>query len=186
MNETLTRLLIFSAGCLTGATITFSALKNRFDERLHQELEAEKIRHNDELKKLAEETRRNDIRLAEDTESELQKAANEVAKSLEDLATVFSPTEDEPTIYPITADEFGANGYDEQQLYFYAADETLADENDNIVEADETTVGNDGIDIFIYTTAENCYIRNSETKTDYEILKVDGSFASYESEGPYD
>jgi len=182
MNETLTKLLIFSAGCLTGATITFSALKNRFDERLHRELEAEKIRHNDELKKLAEETRSNDIRLAEDAE----KLRHEVVKSLEDLSTVFGQGDDEPTIYPITADEFGANGYDEQQLYFYAADETLADENDNIVEADETTVGNDGIDIFIYTTAENCYIRNSETKTDYEILKVGGSFASYESEGPYD
>lgn len=174
MNETSTKLLIFSAGCLTGATIAYSILKMRFEAKA-----AEKKEENNNPVI---------VRLPKEQPVTLADSAKEVAKSFADLNVVFSPEKDEEelTIYPITADEFGEQGYDEEQLYFYAADETLVDKDDCIVDPDETNVGDDAIDIFLYTDTENTYIRNNETKTDYEIIKVNGSYASVDSEGLYE
>ena len=204
MENTLAKLLIFAAGCLTGAAISFTVQKNRFDEKLDEDVEKAtselklKLKNEREVvKELQEKLENYERKTPFGKFEEALKAAgvDEVHKmdqiSDEPAKIIFEfngeeEQEEDLTIYPITPEEFGANGYEEVQLYFYAADETIADAYDNIVDADDTNVGEDAIDIFIYTTAENCYIRNNETKTDYEIIKVDGSFASYESEGLYE
>lgn len=197
MENTLAKLLIFAAGCLTGAAISFTVQKKRFEEKLDVEVDEATVELKRSLKKAREQIdglnlaiddlkTRPTVTYAKDIVAQIDNIV-QAKESIEDAnAAVDKELEDDLTIYPITPEEFGANGYEEVQLYFYAADETIADAYDNVIDADDTNVGEDAIDIFIYTTAENCYIRNNETKTDYEIIKVDGSFASYESEGLYE
>lgn len=212
MNETSTKLLIFSAGCLTGATIAYSILKTRFEAKAEELDKSNKTLKNEvevlgqDLQELSEGIDRcvrgtplkgfsDTFKVPEANEDEQKEqpvtmadAAKEAAQFFAALNDVFQPEKDEEelTIYPITADEYGEQGYDEEQLYFYAADETLTDKDDCIVDPDETNVGDDAIDIFLYTDTENTYIRNNETKTDYEIIKVNGSYASVDSEGLYE
>ena len=209
MNETTTRLLIFSAGCLAGLATSFAILKRRFDTLLAEEIAEEKKRCEDAtemLKRQIDELTNSDEQETEPKPflhhskiKELSKKANkdQIISDLDRMAserhTIDIPEDlaeelgiEEDTIYPITADEYGENGYEQERLYYYAADETLTDKDDQVVDADETNVGEDAIDIFIYTDADACYIRNSETKTDYEIIKVDGSYASQNSEGLYE
>lgn len=196
MNETSTKLLIFSAGCLTGATIAYSILKTRFEAKAAEKKEENNSPVIVRLPKEQFEYFSEKAGLTNDEPKEqpvtLADAAKSVTNSFADLSSIFKvldkldKNEEELTIYPITADEYGEQGYDEEQLYFYAADETLVDKDDCIVDPDETNVGDDAIDIFLYTDTENTYIRNNETKTDYEIIKVNGSYASVDSEGLYE
>ena len=205
MNETTTRLLIFSAGCLAGLATSFAILKRRFDTLLAEEVAEEKKACEDVtelIKKQIDELSNSGEQNAFLHHSKIKDRARNANKdqAIADLDrmtskrhTIDIPEElakelgiEEDTIYPITADEYGEQGYDQEQLYYYAADETLADKDDSVIDPDGSNVGEDAIDIFIYTDADTCYIRNNETKTDYEIIKVDGSYASYESEGLYD
>lgn len=268
MNETSTKLLIFSAGCLTGATIAYSILKTRFEAknnhcRLKQigpdnfgengfhtqtlyyhmpdaslvdgdgnivgdgnpALQLKACELLDDLSRtifyVRDESAKMDFEIIavkeefdrpcrvrmtreefefwskkagianyepKEQPDTLADAAKSVTNSFADLSSIFKVLDknEEETIYPITADEYGEQGYDEEQLYFYAADETLADKDDCVVDPDETNVGDNAIDIFLYTDTENTYIRNNETKTDYEIIKVNGSYASVDSEGLYE
>jgi len=183
MNETTTRLLIFSAGCLAGLATSFAILKRRFDTLLAEEVSEEKKSCEE-----ATEMLRKELDRFTNSEEKKPKPFSQLAESLsvpfKELAKELGVEED--TIYPITADEYGEQGYEQERLYYYAADETLTDKDDSVMDPDDSNVGEDAIDIFIYTDTETCYIRNNETKTDYEIIKVDGSYASYESEGLYE
>ena len=190
MDETLTKSLIFLTGCLIGTTVTYLALKRRFDERLARETEEarEWLNKRKETVQIGDKPKiypRKPLALNSIPEDDL-KTCSEISRIIDEAIEKEMKAADELPIYPITADEFGEQGYTETQLYFYAADETLVDADDNVIDPDETNVGEDGVDIFVYTDAENAYVRNKETKTDYEILRIEGSFASIESEGLYE
>ena len=205
MDRTLSNLLIFSAGLLTGASVTFAALKKRFEERMDREREAEREFYEKKAKEAAE--------LYDKFEKEMKSMKDEKMDVVMDPSAIHADVSkaltnklchgemheieirndlveelgiEEDSVYIITPDEFGENGHETKQLYYYAADETLADDDDNVVDPDETNVGEEVINFFTFIDAENCYVRNNETKTDYEIVRVDGSFASYESEGLYE
>ena len=159
--------------------MTFVTQKKRFEERLDREIEAEREFYDKQQEKLAEQTKAKGSCQTGNHKDELFTETFEMVDPEEELS-------EKDTVYVITPDEYGANGYQESQLYYYAADETLTDSDDNVIEPDETTIGDNALDFFVYTDAGNCYVRNTETKTDYEIVRVEGSFASYESEGLYE
>ena len=85
------------------------------------------------------------------------------------------PAEPEVTPYAvISPDEFGENGYETKTLYYYA-DEILADEHENVVDA-ESTVGVDSLYSFGRFEPDATYVRNDELRTDFEILLSDDEF----------
>ncbi len=185
----LTGLLIFSAGCLAGSVTTYLTLKKRFDKRLEKETEEAREWLAQKTAAKTEQGLVNlDSELIAKTLNEthgLAEAFDNLKKVTDEIKETLATGDDELFIYQITPDEFGENGFAETQLFYYAADETLADAEDNEIDPDETNVG-DELNTFIYTDAENVYVRNTKTKTDYEIVRVEGSFASMESEGLYD
>ena len=92
-------------------------------------------------------------------------------------AEAESPEEDEPTKpYLITEDEFlnDKNDYDKISLTYYMLDDTLADEFDEMIDIEEAISS----DIFnqIAGSDEDLYVRNNTLETDFEIMKVEGSF----------
>ena len=193
MSKAISGLLIFSTGCLTGASIAFAALKTSFEKKLKDELDKAKedketveydITIYDPLPK--EELINAAYKEIENKDSFQNTVASVIKKAMAQKEDDLDIGESDWPIYLISPDEFGENGYEEKQLYYYAADETLCDEDDNVVEPDDTNVGENALDVFVYTDVENCYVRNNETKTDYDIVRIDGSFASYESEGLYE
>ena len=70
----------------------------------------------------------------------------------------------------ISADEyFEQNGYFKENLDYYS-DDVLAEEiSDDIVVVDET-IGDEAYDILKTRPDEALYVRNEETRTDYEII----------------
>ena len=77
---------------------------------------------------------------------------------------------DEP--YMITAEDFAElDDYNTVSLYYYA-DGVLADEDDNIIDDIEDTVGEAALGrMFDDVHIDSLYVRNDVRKTDYEILR---------------
>ena len=79
--------------------------------------------------------------------------------------------------YSISPDEFERdNGYSAIDLTYYSGDGVLADDEDEIIEDIEGTVGKDFINHFGDYEDDSVFIRNDKLKTDYEILKDNRSF----------
>ena len=74
----------------------------------------------------------------------------------------------------ISYDQFGATGYlDEETLYYYAGDDTLINENEQIVPAPEDILGECLEASGFKTNSEReLYVRNYRRSTDYKISKV--------------
>ena len=73
-------------------------------------------------------------------------------------------------VYVITPEEFGEfDEYDKISLTYYD-DDILADENDEIIEDIDETVGSDSLTHFGEYEDDSVFVRNDERKCDYEIL----------------
>ena len=138
------------------------------------------------LDKVVEEYTSGDEKVAENEEKEPSRTSqktkyNKVGEDEKEEETVKaeaeSPEEDEPTKpYLITEDEFlnDKNNYDKISLTYYMMDDTLADEFDEMIDIEEAI----STDIYnqIAGSDEDLYVRNNTLETDFEIMKVEGSF----------
>lgn len=95
--------------------------------------------------------------------------------------------EPEPAIdvpYVISPAEFGnVDGYDIQTLRYYEGDDTLTDDDDNVV--DEELVGSASLSAFGEYEDDTVYVRNDRLKRDYEILRDNGRYTDVLREKPY-
>lgn len=86
--------------------------------------------------------------------------------------------------YVISPAEFGnLDGYDIQTLKYYEADDTLTDDDDNVV--DEELVGSASLSAFGTYEDDTVYVRNERLKRDYEILRENGRYTDVLREKPY-
>lgn len=94
-------------------------------------------------------------------------------------AEVAKRSEDKP--YVITVDEFmdDESGYEKGNLTYYEGDDALADEQDQIIDDTEGTVGNDNLLKFGHGSRDNncVYVRNDMLKLEWEIIRAKGSYA---------
>lgn len=91
----------------------------------------------------------------------------------DDEPSMYSEKEsDEEYPFVITPDEFGdVDEYDKISLTYYAGDEMLADEKDELVESIDSVVGLESLDHFGEYEDDSVFVRNDRLKCDYEILK---------------
>lgn len=79
----------------------------------------------------------------------------------------------------IRAEDFGNLGYEQKQLYFYAVDKILVDEDSgDILDSPEGIIG-DALTKYGFdnNSEERVYVRNDSFDTDYEIIKVHTSYS---------
>lgn len=80
--------------------------------------------------------------------------------------------------YVITPDNYGENdNYTLITLFYYAGDSVLADDEDEVVEDIEGTVGEDFAEHFGEYENDSVFIRNDRLRCDYEILRDNRSFS---------
>lgn len=89
--------------------------------------------------------------------------------------------------YVISPDEFGEDQEYEQISLIYYADNTLADDEDMVMdEAEiERTVGMDSLTRFGEYEPDSVFVRNDELKTEYEILLDQRPYFEVLKEKPY-
>lgn len=80
--------------------------------------------------------------------------------------------------YVIYPEEYGEDdNYMQISLVYYAGDNVLADDEDEVVEDIEDTVGVDFAEHFGEYEDDSVFIRNDRLRCDYEILKDNRSFS---------
>lgn len=182
MNNTLSKIIIFTAGAAIGSVVTWKIVKTKYEQYAREEIES--------VKALWEETygdkSESDENVEEETEDEFEKAASE-KEEYEQLVKDAGYTADQTDItqnqnkedgsmdtpYVITPEEFGENGYDTVSLNYYEGDGVLTDDFDEPFtdEEIEELVGADFAEHFGEYEDDSVFVRNDFVKVDYEILK---------------
>lgn len=85
----------------------------------------------------------------------------------------------ERPIYEITYDDYGKIlGYDYKELFYYKGDGTMVDDNEDLIDNPEFLVGK-VLDVSGFKTNDvgTIYIRNESVSSDFEVIKVLGTYA---------
>lgn len=85
------------------------------------------------------------------------------------------PGEEKVLPYLIEPEEYGESDYDTQCLTYYA-DFVLTDEDDEIISDKESIIG-DALEHFGDYADDSVYVRNDNTRCDYEIIKHKRTFS---------
>lgn len=95
----------------------------------------------------------------------------------------FGDSDAEPRV--ISPEEFGEeDDYDQISITYYA-DHILADDNDQILEDVEGTVGFESLTHFGEYEDDSVHVRNDRLKTDYEILRDERKYSDVIKTKPY-
>lgn len=179
MKSSLSIVLAFLAGGLTGAGITCLYLKDKYDKLAQEEIEAvrefykEKDGLSADISKHPED--KNDPVVAPETDySRYNQILGKYTTSPVDQDPPQAVAQFEENVgerpYVISPDEFGEfEDYTRISLTYYA-DQILADSDDEMVDDIDATVGIDSLTHFGEYEDDSVFVRNDALKCDYEIL----------------
>lgn len=187
--------LLLILGVAIGAAATFKLAKNKYEKLAQEEIDSVKERFSD-MKKTTKneevEEKNNDIH--EEVSDEPQ---NIVTNKYRNLASDYTKSnntvktepvssevkEDEP--YVINSDEFGEYDDYEQACLLYFSDGTLTDDNYDLVDDIDFTVGQDNVSLFEVNDIDELFVRNDRLKCDYEITLDHRTYADIIESMPY-
>lgn len=192
MNNTISKLIIFSSGVAIGVAASWKFFETKYKKISQEEIDSVKkvFSLNKENNECTFEPDRN----PENDESKENKfalteeEADEYAKFIKDLGY----TDEEKGVenmhkrpYILSPDEFGelAN-YDTESLTYYA-DGILTDESNNPIEDVEAIIVEDFADHFGEYEDDSVFVRNDDRKTDYEILRDERNFSDVNNSRTY-
>ena len=169
---------MFMAGLTIGSAATWLCLKKRYEQIAQEEIDsvkavfAEKNKDNKikaDQAKLKPDLINYAAKLAEEGYTNYASTNNKNVKE-EKVNMVEKP-------YIISPEEFGDfDEYTKLSLTYYS-DGVLADENDEIVDDIDETVGADFADHFGEYEDDSVFVRNDRLKCDYEILRDNRSYS---------
>lgn len=170
MKDILSKALIFTAGAAIGSVVTWKLLDAKYAKRAESEIEEIRAYYGSKFSSEEPDLEQNEEPSPldfskEEKEEYLQIAANyTTGKGGSESMTVGTPP------YVISPEEFDSlDDYDTESLTYYT-DGILTDDDDNVIEDIENTVGRDFASHFGEYEDDSVFIRNEVLKTDYEIL----------------
>lgn len=171
----------FIIGAAVGSVVTWFVSKQEYEKRMNEEIKSlrklpEEENSVKESDKLVEEEHGGEDANASDkpNETDMMEYARRVKEEGYVRYETPTPTKEEKTAverpYVITPEDFGEiDDYSKITLLMYA-DGVLADEDDNVVDDIEDTVGYESLNTFGKYEEDSVYVRNDAKKFDYEIL----------------
>ena len=187
MNNTLSKVLIFTVGAAVGSAVTWKLLREKYERIAQEEIDSVKevfarelrYEHDEEsvIGNIVEVTESEDGYSATVEISSENPVTQEYYKQLKEANyTNYSNTKkeevstvDEYKPYVISPDEFGElDGYETDSLIYYD-DGVLADDYDNPVDDIDEIVGYESLKHFGEYEDDTVFVRNDATRTDYEI-----------------
>lgn len=191
MNNAVYSVLAFLGGAALGAVVAWKITEKMTEEKyskLAQE-EINSVKDKFTVPKVKSEEKKESVK-----ENKLsdKPSLSEYAKKVKEYVNYSnSEIKDEETkkkrsIRPfvISPDEYGEDEeYDQQELTFYA-DGILADEDDEILDADEV-IGKDSLDHIGDYEDDAVHVKNEARKTYYEVLVDERSYESATGKKPH-
>lgn len=184
----------FIIGAASGATVAWYLLKDKYETLAQEEIDSVKevfARREQEMKD--ETVKRNvaeGIKDSDRTKPDLKEYAEHLKKNgytrYSDLSADDEGVSDKQTKpYVIPPEQFGDDeNYDQISLTYYA-DGVLADENDEVIDDVEETVGIESLNHFGEYEDDSVFVRNDTRKCDYEILLDQRTYSEVAEEMPH-
>lgn len=184
----------FIFGAASGATVAWYLLKDKYETLAQEEIDSVKevfARREQEMKD--ETVKRNvaeGIKDSDRTKPDLKEYAEQLKKNgyirYSDLSADDEGVSDKQTKpYVIPPEQFGDDeSYDQISLTYYA-DGVLADENDEVIDDVEETVGIESLNHFGEYEDDSVFVRNDTRKCDYEILLDQRTYSEVAEEMPH-
>lgn len=183
MNNKITSFMMFIFGAAVGSVVTWQYVKKKYEQIAQEEIDSVKETFSKlEVKsKDNESEENNNTRIIVERIKDKPSVVEYAVKLHKQGYTNYSDTDslseeevDENMIndkpYVISPDEFGEfYDYEKVSLTYYA-DQVLADEDDELVEDIEETVGFESLNAFGEYEDDSVFVRNDRLKCDYEIL----------------
>lgn len=168
--------VIFSIGAICGAATSWRYAKKKYEEIAQEEIDSVKEvfsnRPNVENSQKFEDSREK-AALAKNKPDIVDYAALAKRQGYTDYSntTVKEKPSKMDRPYVISPEEFGEfDEYESVSLVYYD-DQVLADENDELVEDVEDTIGFDSLARFGEYEDDSVFVRNDRLRCDYEILR---------------
>ena len=183
----------FIIGAASGATVAWYLLKDKYETLAQEEIDSVKevfARREQEMKD--ETVKRNvaeGIKDSDRTKPDLKEYAEQLKKNgytrYSDLSADDEGVSDKQTKpYVIPPEQFGDDeNYDQISLTYYA-DGVLADENDEVIDDVEETVGIESLNHFGEYEDDSVFVRNDTRKCDYEIFLDQRTYSEVAEEMP--
>ncbi len=169
MNNTLSKFVAFAAGAAIGSAVTWKLLYNMYEQRLEEEIDSYK-----EARSRRERVKEDSEGVSDEEDPAITRAEYEEIIKESGYATqseIEEETDDVEEAYVISPDEFDEfDDYNTVSLTYYE-DDVLTDEDGEIVEDIEGTVGKNFARHFGDYEEDAVHIRNDSRKCDYEILR---------------
>lgn len=183
----------FIIGAASGATVAWYLLKDKYETLAQEEIDSVKEVFARREQKMKDETvKRNvaeGIKDSDRTKPDLKEYAEQLKKNgytrYSDLSADDEGVSDKQTKpYVIPPEQFGDDeNYDQISLTYYA-DGVLADENDEVIDDVEETVGIESLNHFGEYEDDSVFVRNDTRKCDYEILLDQRTYSEVAEEMP--
>lgn len=189
MKSKFINVLMFAAGAAIGSAVTWKIVKTRYERIVQEELksiqeafganETDVAQEKDETPEDDEDGRREcpgqinwteleDLDEDEDNAADMREY-NRLANKYTGEKGGAEDMADEP--YVISPYDFGElDGYSEIELTYYA-DDTLEDDEGNIITDVDELVGSKSLLTFGEYEDDSVFVRNERLKTDFQILK---------------
>lgn len=187
MNNKVIHALIFATGAAVGSVATWQILQKRYERIVKEEIDDVKEKYSkvkeelDEAHAIMEENEQID----NETVEQLMQYKN-IAK--EQGYTDYEAYKENPVIdkpYLIPPEECGE--FDDYQIIgmTYFSDGTLVDDNGDLVEDIEGTVGVENLSRFGEYEDDAIHVRNDRLKCDYEVVRDQKTYDEMLESAPY-
>lgn len=184
----------FIIGVASGATVAWYLLKDKYETLAQEEIDSVKevfARREQEMKdETVKRSVAEGIKDSDRTKPDLKEYAEQLKKNgytrYSDLSADDEGVSDKQTKpYAIPPEQFGDDeSYDQISLTYYA-DGVLADENDEVIDDVEETVGIESLNHFGEYEDDSVFVRNDTRKCDYEILLDQRTYSEVAEEMPH-
>lgn len=179
-----TTIIAFAVGASVGAVASWLLTKSHYDKLVKEEIQSVKDMYKRKYVGI-QNAQEDDDDTEEETEEEESERAAKLREYRERVTEFgYSGDHQEDTTnndapYVIPPEEFGENeDYDTETLNYYA-DGVLTDDMDNMIRDIDELVGEGSLNRFGEYEDDAVHVKNDKTKTYYEILKDERTFAEY-------
>ena len=176
MNNTLSKVIIFTVGAALGSAVTWKLVKTKYERIAQEEIDSVKEEFSKRNKETVEEETE-EIVVSEEMKKEYVDKIKELGYSSDndDVEEDEEDMGDKP--YVIPPKEFDEIGYKTVSLGYYE-DGVLVTDDGRVVKNADRLIGNIKPEKeFGEFEDDSVFIRNDRLKTDYEILRHEGKYS---------
>lgn len=175
INNTLSKIIIFTAGAAVGSAVTWKLLKDKYERMAQEEIDSvrEFYSNKDNKQENSFETEQDSEEPEAPTEREqYEEFIQETGYGEVSNEKIREEEEDdmvEP--YVISPSEYGECDYETETLWYYEGDGVVTTYFGEIIEDVSTMIGDDFESHYGEYEADSVHVRNDNLKTDFEILR---------------